>query len=153
MKYTNKKRLAVQEFEITKELAENLFAECNKLFFNSELPDIPIEIISSDTLNGDFKYDVDFGHGKLTNFKIQISNSRKRTKCKYVSTMVHEMLHYLVVSEITPDIIDEAIWYYKDNNTDKFNELLYNDKYAHTGKWLAQADYINKVYGIKINRS
>lgn len=153
MQYTNKKRLAVQEFEITQELAENLYAECNRLFFNNDLPHIPIEIITDDDINGDFKYDVDFENGKLNNFRIQISNARKRTKAKYISTIVHEIIHYLVVSEITPATIDEAIWYYKDNNQDKFDELLYNNKYAHTGKWSTKADYINKVYGIKINRS
>lgn len=153
MKYTNKKRQAVQEFEITQADAENLFAECNRLFFNNDLSEIPIAITNSQTMNGDFKYDVDFESKKLTNFRIEISNNRLRTKSKYMATMIHEMLHYQIIANITPDTINEAIWYYYENNNDKFNELLYNDKFAHTGEWLEKAETINKLYGIKINRS
>lgn len=152
MKYTNKKRLAVQEIEMTSELATDIFTECNRLFFNSELPDLPIEIINDPTVNGDFKYDIDFGHKVITNYKIQISNARKRTKAKFISTMIHEILHYKVISNLSEETIKRAIWYHEDGNIDQFNQLLYNDKYAHTNEWLTYADNINKLYGIKINR-
>ena len=153
MQYTNKKRLSVQEFEINDEIASSLFLECNRLFFDNKIPEIPIEIIESDTLNGDLKYDVDLDKKTISNYKIQISKSRKRTKKAFISTMIHEMLHYEVVSEIPKEQIDQAAWYYQEGDIDKFNKLLYNDKYAHSGEWAIKADNINKLYGIKINKA
>ena len=153
MQYTNKKRLNVQEFEINDEIASSLFLECNRLFFDNKIPEIPIEIIESDTLNGDLKYDVDLDKKTISNYKIQISKSRKRTKKAFISTMIHEMLHYEVVSEIPKEQIDQAAWYYQEGDIDKFNKLLYNDKYAHSGEWAIKADNINKLYGIKINKA
>lgn len=153
MQYTNKKRLSVQEFEINDEIASSLFLECNRLFFDNKIPEIPIEIIESDTLNGDLKYDVDLDKKTISNYKIQISKSRKRTKKAFISTMIHEMLHYEVVSEIPKEQIDQAAWYYQEGDIDKFNKLLYNDKYAHSGEWAVKADNINKLYGIKINKA
>lgn len=153
MQYTNKKRLSVQEFEINEEIASNLFLECNRLFFDNKIPEIPIEIIESDTLNGDLKYDVDLNKKTISNYKIQISKSRKRTKKAFISTMVHEMLHYEVVSEIPKEVIDKAAWYYQEGDTDTFDMLLYNNKYAHSGEWAIKADNINKLYGIKINKA
>ncbi len=153
MQYTNKKRLSVQEFEINNEIASSLFLECNRLFFDNKIPEIPIEIIESDTLNGDLKYDVDLDKKTISNYKIQISKSRKRTKKAFISTMIHEMLHYEVVSEIPKEQIDQAAWYYQEGDIDKFNKLLYNDKYAHSGEWAVKADNINKLYGIKINKA
>ena len=153
MQYTNKKRLNIQEIEINDEIASSLFLECNRLFFDNKIPEIPIEIIDSDTLNGDLKYDVDLDKKSISNYKIQISKSRKRTKKAFISTMVHEMLHYEVVSEITKDQIDQAAWYYQEGDMDKFDKLLYNNKYAHTGLWAEKADNINKLYGIKINKA
>lgn len=153
MQYTNKKRLNVQEFEINDEIASNLFLECNQLFFNNKIPEIPIEIIESDTLNGDLKYDVDLDKKTISNYKIQISKSRKRTRKAFISTMIHEMLHYEVVSKISKEQIDQAAWYYQEGDIDKFNKLLYNDKYAHSGEWTVKADNINKLYGIKINKA
>jgi hypothetical protein len=153
MQYTNKKRLSVQEFEINDEIASNLFLECNRLFFDNKIPEIPIEIIESDTLNGDLKYDVDLDKKTISNYKIQISKSRKRTRKAFISTMIHEMLHYEVVSEIPKEQIDQAAWYYQEGDIDKFNKLLYNDKYAHSGEWAVKADNINKLYGIKINKA
>lgn len=153
MQYTNKKRLSVQEFEINDEIASSLFLECNRLFFDNKIPEIPIEIIESDTLNGDLKYDVDLDKKTISNYKIQISKSRKRTKKAFISTMIHEILHYEVVSEIPKEQIDQAAWYYQEGDIDKFNKLLYNDKYAHSGEWAVKADNINKLYGIKINKA
>lgn len=153
MQYTNKKRLSVQEFEINGEIASSLFLECNRLFFDNKIPEIPIEIIESNTLNGDLKYDVDLDKKTISNYKIQISKSRKRTKKAFISTMIHEMLHYEVVSEIPKEQIDQAAWYYQEGDIDKFNKLLYNDKYAHSGEWAVKADNINKLYGIKINKA
>lgn len=153
MQYTNKKRLNAQEFEINDEIAANIFAECNRLFFDNKLPEIQIEIIESDTLNGDLKYDVDLDKKSISNYKIQISKSRKRTKKAFISTMIHEMLHYEVVSEIPEEQIDQAAWYYQEGDVDKFNKLLYNDIYAHSGEWAVKADNINKLYGIKINKA
>lgn len=153
MQYTNKKRLSVQEFEINDEIASSLFLECNRLFFDNKIPEIPIEIIESNTLNGDLKYDVDLEKKTISNYKIQISKSRKRTKKAFISTMIHEMLHYEVVSEIPKEQIDQAAWYYQEGDIDKFNKLLYNDKYAHSGEWAVKADNINKLYGIKINKA
>jgi hypothetical protein len=153
MQYTNKKRLSVQEFEINDEIASNLFLECNRLFFDNKIPEIPIEIIESNTLNGDLKYDVDLDKKTISNYKIQISKSRKRTRKAFISTMIHEMLHYEVVSEIPKEQIDQAAWYYQEGDIDKFNKLLYNDKYAHSGEWAVKADNINKLYGIKINKA
>lgn len=100
MQYTNKKRLKIQEIEINDEIASSLFLECNRLFFDNKIPEIPIEIIESDTMNGDLKYDVDLNNKTISNYRIQISKSRKRTKKAFISTMIHEMLHYEVVSEI-----------------------------------------------------
>jgi len=153
MQYTNKKRLSVQEFEINDEIASNLFLECNRLFFDNKIPEIPIEIIESNTLNGDLKYDVDLDKKTISNYKIQISKSRKRTRKAFISTMIHEMLHYEVISEIPKEQIDQAAWYYQEGDIDKFNKLLYNDKYAHSGEWAVKADNINKLYGIKINKA
>ncbi len=153
MQYTNKKRLSVQEFEINDEIASSLFLECNRLFFDNKIPEIPIEIIESNTLNGDLKYDVDLDKKTISNYKIQISKSRKRTRKAFISTMIHEMLHYEVISEIPKEQIDQAAWYYQEGDIDKFNKLLYNDKYAHSGEWAVKADNINKLYGIKINKA
>ena len=99
------------------------------------------------------KYDVDLDKKTISNYKIQISKNRKRTRKAFISTMIHEMLHYEVISEIPKEQIDQAAWYYQEGDIDKFNKLLYNDKYAHSGEWAVKADNINKLYGIKINKA
>lgn len=152
MKYTNKKRREAQEFTITDDLLANMFIECNKLYFDNSLPSIPLEIISDNSVNGNFVYNINYTDNTATNFKIQLSNARKRTKSEYIATIIHEILHYEVISKLPSLTIKEAAWYELNGNTDKADQLLYNNKYAHTGDWLEKANSINKLYGIKINR-
>lgn len=129
-----------------------MFNDCNKMYFNNTIPDLPIEIINDNNVNGNFIYDVNYDTHTTSNYKIQISNSRTRTKTAYISTLVHEIIHYLVVSKFSEQIIKEAEWYDKNGQIDKVNKLLYNDKYAHTDEWLKIATNINKLYGIKIHK-
>lgn len=152
MKYTNKKRQIAQKFEITKDLAQNLFADCNKLYFNNTIPELPIEIITNDSVNGNFVYDINFDTNTTSNYKIQISNWRQRTKNAYISTIIHEIIHYLVISKLSKQTIKEAAWYEQNSNSEKVDELLYNGKYAHSNEWLKIASNINKIYGIKIHK-
>lgn len=151
MKYTNNKRLHSQLTELNQEFAEKLFKDCNILYFNNELPDIPITLIKSDTVNGNFTFNIDFNTNSLNNLSIQLNTKNKRTKNKLIATMVHEMLHYKVALEITADDIKRAIWYYNNEQIDKFNEIMYAEKHAHSKNWLKYANIINNKYNLDIN--
>lgn len=151
MKYTNSKRLQVQQVEITQSYVEKLFNDCNLLYFNNKLPPIPITLITSTIVNGDFTYDINFETNMLLNMQIQINTSNRRTRNKLIATMVHEMLHYKVALELTPEEIKRAGWYYKDGQLEKFNEIMHAGQYAHTNKWLEYANTINNTYNLNIN--
>lgn len=151
MKYTNSKRLKLQQIEIDQSYIEKLYTDCNILYFENKLPPIDLKIIKSSTVNGDFTYDINFDDFKLSNMFIQINAANKRTRKNLIATMVHEMLHYKVALELSPDDIKKAVWYYKDNQVDKFNELMYAGEYAHTGKWLDYANAINNTYKLDIH--
>lgn len=153
MLYTNKKRLNAQKFIITDKLLQDMFNECNKLYFNNNIKAIPLEIITDFNSNGNFVYTINNSNYTITNYKIQISNARKRSKTAYITTLIHEILHYMVISKLSTLIIKQALWYDLNGNNDMSDKLLYNNKYAHTGDWLKLANNINKLYGIKINRN
>ena len=151
MKYTNNKRLILQQVQVDQSYVEKLFSDCNWLYFDNKLPVIPIKLINSATVNGNFNFDVDFNTNQLNNMFIEINAKNKRTRSKLIATMVHEMLHYKVALEISESDIKKAVWYFKDGQQDKFNELMYAANYAHTGKWLDYANTINNKYKLNIN--
>lgn len=151
MKYTTSKRLKIQKIQINQSYIEKLFDDCNKLYFNNKLPKLPINLITSSKVNGDFTFDVDFNINKITNMSIQINALNERSNNRLTATMVHEMLHYKVALELSEDEIKKAVWYYNDGQIDLFNKIMYADKYAHTGKWLDYVNEINSVYKLNIN--
>lgn len=150
MKYTNTKKLQAQKMEITPAIIEKLFDDCNTLYFENKLPKIPITTINSTEINGNFIYDIDFDNATLTNMYIQINVANKRTRDKLINTMVHEMIHYLVATELSQDELKKAIWYFKDNQLDLFNKIMYSGEYAHTNKWLDYAKTINNKYSLNV---
>ncbi len=153
MKYTNTKRIKEQVVIINQAYVEKLFNDCNLLYFENKLTPIPINIINSVEVNGDFTFNIDFDKKVIDSMVIQINQLRPRTQNQLISTMVHEMIHYVVTSQFKPELIDEAIWYYKNNNREKFDQLLLVGKYAHSGKWAEVAKSLVDKYNLKINKA
>lgn len=146
-------KFKVNIFEITQEIAESLYKECNEKYFDYMLDFIPIILENDPSINGEFKFGINKRNGKIKNPYIIISTARKRTMDQYISTMIHEMIHYKIISEMPVSKIKEAIAFEKAKNFDEMNKLLYLNEYAHTGEWSNYANYINNTYGIKLNRT
>ena len=79
----------MEQIELTKELMAELFHECNKEFFNNELPTIPLRISSGRYVLGSLS--VDILSGKAVS--LQMSRRYLATRDEFKETMIHEMIH------------------------------------------------------------
>lgn len=140
-----------KSINLTQEIADSLFAECNKTYFNNKLKKIPIILVSDIKNNGMFKFDIDLEHNTYTNMRIELSTGHRRTMDLYKNTMIHELTHYMVLAELTDKKKSESIEYYRDGLIDKFEKLLLIGQYAHTGKWKKTIQKINNTYHRDIN--
>ena len=126
-----------------------MFAECNRLYFNDELKEIPIEFEHNDVNYGEFYYDIT--PKGIDNCHIKIADNHERTKKEYVSTLVHEMIHYKIMSEIPQSDIKQALWYKDDGDMETYNKLLLQGEYVHSDKFKNIASLINKIYDLNIH--
>ena len=149
MKIQNDKRRQAQLVNSDEIDLQQMFAECNHLYFNDELKEIPVNFDNSDVNYGEFYCDID--DNQITNMHISIAKNHSRTKKEYISTLVHEMIHYKIMSDIKPSDIKKALWYKADGKIDEYNKLLFQEEYAHNEKFKDIASLINKLYGLNIH--
>lgn len=143
----------INKYIINQNQADELYRSCNKYFFDYGL-DFPDIILVDNPLHaGEFKFDINFDKYCLENFRIEISINRKRSDDNYVSTMVHEMIHYKIVSELSKKDVKKAIKYIETNEQNKADKILCTGEYAHADKFIKIADDINNKYKIYINRN
>lgn len=127
-----------------------MVAECNRLYFGNMLKPCAIQI--KDMYNyGEFHCDIDEKHNVIVNPLIVINISKARSKKKFMATIAHELLHYKVMSEIPTADIERAVELKNKGNLDIFNEIMFQDRYAHTGKWKTLAEDINRIYKLNIH--
>lgn len=139
-----------EHFELTEKYLSKIFDTCNNLYFENSLIKIPVTVIENETVNGYFKFDIDFENKILKNPRIEISKTHKRPYGALERTMLHEMVHYKVFLELTGAEIATAFDAYNTENTDLFNKILYLENYAHENKWNSYITYINNKYNLKI---
>lgn len=149
MKIANDKRRAAQIVQPKDLNLQMMFAECNHLYFNDELKEIPIEFEPNNINYGEFYYDIT--PKGIDNCHIKIANNHERTKKEYLSTLVHEMIHYKIMSEITQSDIKQALWYKDDGDMETYNKLLFQGEYVHSDKFKNIASLINKIYDLNIH--
>lgn len=146
MKFINSKRREVQKITPNEELLQEMFATCNHLYFDDKLKPIKIDIIESTDNYGEFHCNLNDKTNELEDFKIAINISLPRTKSEYECTLLHEMIHYKIMSEISQSTIKKSIWHKRNGNNDLADKLLYQGNYAHTDKWKTMAEDINRIY-------
>lgn len=139
-----------EHFELTEKYLSKIFDTCNNLYFENSLIKIPVTVIENETVNGYFKFDIDFENKILKNPRIEISKTHKRPYKALERTMLHEMVHYKVFLELTDAEIVAAFDAYNTENTDLFNKILYLENYAHENKWNSYITDINNKYNLKI---
>lgn len=139
-----------EHFELTEKYLSKIFDTCNNLYFENSLIKIPVTVIENETVNGYFKFDIDFENKILKNPRIKISKTHKRPYEALERTILHEMVHYKVFLELTSVEIAAAFDAYNTENTDLFNKILYLENYAHENKWNSYITYINNKYNLKI---
>ena len=139
-----------EHFELTEKYLSKIFDTCNNLYFENSLIKIPVTVIENETVNGYFKFDIDFENKILKNPRIEISKTHKRPYEALERTMLHEMVHYKVFLELTGDEIAAAFDAYNTENTDLFNKILYLENYAHKNKWNSYITNINNKYNLKV---
>ena len=109
-----------KHFELTEKYLSKIFDACNNLYFENSLIKIPVTVIENETVNGYFKFDIDFENKILKNPRIEISKTHKRPYEALERTMLHEMFHYKVFLELTGAEIVAAFDAYNTENTDSF---------------------------------
>lgn len=139
-----------EHFELTEKYLSKIFDTCNDLYFENSLIKIPVTVIENETVNGYFKFDIDFENKILKNPRIEISKTHKRPYEALERTILHEMVHYKVFLELTGVEIAAAFDAYNTENTDLFNKILYLENYAHENKWNSYITDINNKYNLKI---
>ena len=139
-----------EHFELTEKYLSKIFDTCNNLYFENSLIKIPVTVIENETVNGYFKFDIDFENKILKNPRIEISKTHKRPYEALERTMLHEMVHYKVFLELTGAEIAAAFNAYNTENTDLFNKILYLENYAHENKWNSYITNINNKYNLKV---
>ena len=82
MKIANDKRRAAQIVQPKDLNLQMMFAECNHLYFNDELKEIPIEFEHNDVNYGEFYYDIT--PKGIDNCHIKIADNHERTKKEYL---------------------------------------------------------------------
>ena len=140
-----------EHFELTEKYLSKIFDTCNNLYFENSLIKIPVTVIENETVNGYFKFDIDFENKILKNPRIEISKTHKRPYEALERTILHEMVHYKVFLELTSVEIAAAFDAYNTENTDLFNKILYLENYAHENKWNSYITDINNKYNLKID--
>lgn len=150
MKIQNDKRRAAQLVAPSELNLQQMFAECNHLYFNDQLKEIPVEFEDNDVNYGEFYCDI-CKDATIQNMHIKIAQNHSRTLNEYKSTLVHEMIHYQIMSEIPQIDIKKALWYKEDGDIETYNKLLYQDNYIHSDKFKEIATLINNLYGLNIH--
>ena len=79
----------MEQIELTKNLMVELFNECNKEFFNNELPTIPLRLTGGRRTMGSLSLDGITGQA----LSIQMSRRYFATRDEFKETMIHEMIH------------------------------------------------------------
>ena len=130
-------------FKIKTEQATEILNNCLQNYFK-QLKPIPISVEPIDVF-GIFKFDISVN--SFTNPRIIISNKNVRTENSYKNTILHELIHYSVFSELTPNEITNAIL---SNDQDLFDRITETGKYAHGEKWNSKRIAINNIYNLNI---
>lgn len=151
MKFINKKRREVQQITPTVELLQEMFAECNHLYFCDSLKPISIITFESNDNYGEFRCNLNEKNACLDNLQIAINISKPRTKSEYEATLIHEMIHYKVMSNLSSTTIKKSLWHKRNGDSELADKILYQGNYAHTNEWKTLAEDINRVYKLNIH--
>lgn len=84
----------------TAEFVRQRFGEFNRLYFNSELPEIPIRITSAKSYLGKVVYERRrglTGKTRAVNFRLLISRCLDLEERVVEDTIIHEMIHYWIL--------------------------------------------------------
>ena len=130
-------------FKIKLDQATEILNRCLQDYFK-QLKPIPISVEPINEF-GIFKFDID--GTSFVNPRIIISNKSFRTENSYKNTILHELIHYSVFSDLKPDEITEAI---SSNDQDLFDKITETGKYAHGEKWNSKKTTINNIYNLNI---
>lgn len=130
-------------FKIKIDQATEILNNCLQNYFKQLKPiKISVEPINEFGL---FKFDV--SENTFINPQIIISNKWFRTENSYKNTILHELLHYSVFSDLKPDEIINAT---SSNDQDLFERITETGKYAHGEKWNSKKTTINNIYNLNI---
>lgn len=130
-------------FKIKLDQATEILNRCLQDYFK-QLKPIPITVEPINEF-GIFKFDID--GTSFVNPRIIISNKKFRTEENYKKTIIHELLHYSVFSDLTDNEITTAI---TSNDQDLFDRITETGKYAHGEKWNSKKTTINNIYNLNI---
>ncbi len=130
-------------FKIKLEQATEILNRCLQDYFK-QLKPIPISVEPINEF-GIFKFDI--VGTSFVNPRIIISNKKFRTEENYKKTIIHELLHYSVFSDLTSNEITTAIM---SNDQDLFDRITETGKYAHGEKWNSKKIAINNIYNLNI---
>lgn len=130
-------------FKIKLDQATEILNRCLQDYFK-QLKPIPISVEPINEF-GIFKFDID--GASFVNPRIIISNKSFRTEENYKKTIIHELLHYSVFSDLTDNEITTAIM---SNDQDLFDRITETGKYAHGEKWNSKKTTINNIYNLNI---
>lgn len=130
-------------FKINVERATEILNNCLQKYFKQLKPiKISVEPINE---FGIFKFDI--SGNSFINPQIIISNKSFRTENSYKNTILHELIHYSVFSDLTDNEITTAI---TSNDQDLFDRITETGKYAHGEKWNSKKTTINNIYNLNI---
>lgn len=90
----------------TQDYVERKFREFNELIFNSTLPPLPVRLSKARTFLGQLRYRRKrkfFGGWKYDSFQLVISNRRDMDESLLEDTIIHEMIHYSILSSQLQD--------------------------------------------------
>lgn len=90
----------------TQDYVERKFREFNELIFNSTLPPLPVRLSKARTFLGQLRYRRKrkfFGGWKYDSFQLVISNRRDMDESLLEDTIIHEMIHYSILSNQLQD--------------------------------------------------
>ena len=130
-------------FKIKLDQATEILNRCLQDYFK-QLKPIPITVEPINEF-GIFKFDI--SGNSFINPQIIISNKKFRTEENYKKTIIHELLHYSVFSDLTDNEITTAI---TSNDQDLFDRITETGKYAHGEKWNSKKTAINNIYNLNI---
>ena len=138
-----------ENFVLTEQYLKKMFDSCNNMYFDNELIPIPVYIIDDETVNGYFKFDVDYENKLLKNPRIEIS----KKPVPYImreKTMIHEMAHYKVFLDLSQEEINSAFNAHASGNMEDFYKILAMGDYGHNEKWKNVVETINNKYKLNV---